>query len=248
MNKNPLISILMTAYNREKYIGEAIESLLKSTYLNWELIILDDNSNDRTVEIANKYQSNDGRIKVFKNKSNLGQFRNRNEIVKYAKGEYLKFLDSDDLIYPYGLEQLLYYMRENQNADFGLCSIAQDNDMIFPLLLSPREAYHRHYVQQKGIFHKAPLSSIIKTKIFIQIGGFPHEAVSGDFAMWCELSLKHSVLLMPHGIVWYREHPEQEMQKTRDNVLIEFEYLKVNEYYLKHPECPLSEDEKKNIK
>lgn len=240
MNSSPLVSVLMTAYNRQKYIQLAIESVVKSTYENWELIILDDCSRDNTVEIAKKYEAIDKRIKVFKNPTNLGQFKNRNKIVDYAQGKYIKFLDSDDLIYPFGIEQLVFYMEMYPDAGYGLCSIEQNKDYIFPIKLNPEESYIEHFKKDTPIFHKAPLSSIIKTDVFRNYGGFPHEAVSGDFAMWCELSQKNDVILMPHGIVWYRIHGEQEMQKTRDNVLVEFEYMKVEEYYLKHKDCPLN--------
>lgn len=240
-----LVSILMTSYNREKYIAQAIESVINSTYKHWELIIVDDCSQDKTVDIIKEFAAKDQRIKLFINEKNLGQFKNRNKTVEYAQGKYLKFLDSDDLIYPYGLEQLVYYMERNPQADYGLCSIEQDKKDIFPVLLSPQQAYHRHFIEGKWLFHKAPLSSIIKADIYRQKGGFPHEAVSGDFAMWCELSQTCNVLLMPHGIVWYREHSEQEMQKTRDSVFIEFEYLLVEHYYLKHSLCPLSTNDQK---
>lgn len=237
----PLVSVLMTVFNRQKYIAEAIESVIASTYQNWELIILDDQSIDCSVEIAKSYEAIDSRIKVYVNEKNLGQFKNRNKIVEYASGKYLKYLDSDDLIYPYGLEQLVYYMEQFPTADYGLCSIEQDKEKIFPILLSSKETYLRHFIKKSPVFHKAPLSSIIKTSVFRSVGGFPHEAVSGDFAMWCELSLNHSVLLMPQGIVWYRVHPEQEMQKTRNSYITEFEYFKVEEYYLTHKNCPIDE-------
>ncbi|NDK56312.1 glycosyltransferase family 2 protein [Pontibacter fetidus] len=240
-NNDPLISVLMTSYNREKYIAKSIESIFASTYTNWELIILDDFSKDRTFEIALEYSVKDSRIKAYRNKVNLGQFRNRNEIVKYSKGEYLKYLDSDDLLYPYGLEQLVYYMEQFPEAGYGLCSIKQDDQLIYPYQLTPEQSYKAHYLQGRGIFNKAPLSSIFRRKAFTDICGFPHEAVSGDFAMWNHIACYYPVVLMPEGIVWYRAHEEQEMQKTRDNYLVEFEYLKVAEYYLKSNYCPLSE-------
>lgn len=235
----PLVSVLMTVYNREKYIAQAIESVIASTYTNWELIILDDHSGDNSVTIARRYEKKDTRIKVYVNESNLGQFKNRNKIVDYASGIYLKYLDSDDLIYPYGLEQLVYYMVQFPEAGYGICSLIQDEKVIYPFCLTPQEAYQRHYIQNIPLFHKEPLSSIIKTEVFRETGGFPHEAVSGDFAMWCYLSMQYSVVLMPKGIIWYRIHSEQEMQKTRENVLVEFEYLKVEDYFLKHENCPL---------
>jgi glycosyltransferase involved in cell wall biosynthesis len=239
MDNTPLVSVLMTAYNRERYIAEAIDSVLVSTYRNWELIILDDCSGDRTVEIAKSYAKRDSRIKVFVNPENLGQFKNRNKVAEYAKGKYLKYLDSDDLIYPYGLEQLVYYMEQFPDAGYGLCTIEPFLEKSFPIKLSPKEAYEIYYFGNKKIFYRAPLSSIIRREAFMEIGGFPHEAVSGDLAMWSELSQKHSVLLLPQGIIWYRVHADQEMQKTRDSVFVEFEYFKVEDYYLNLDGCPL---------
>ncbi|MBN8834489.1 MAG: glycosyltransferase family 2 protein [Sphingobacteriales bacterium] len=75
---SPLVSVLMTAYNRQPFIAEAIESVIASTYQNWELIIVDDCSNDDTVSIAKSYLLKDNRIQVFENKKNLGDYPNRN--------------------------------------------------------------------------------------------------------------------------------------------------------------------------
>lgn len=243
----PLVSILMTAYNREKYIVQAVESVLAQTYENWELIILDDCSKDKTFDIAINLSAKDSRIKAYKNKQNLGQFKNRNRIAEYANGSYLKYLDSDDLLYPFAIEQLVYYMENYPEAGYGLCSIEQDAERIFPIVLSPLEAYTTHYIKKNSIFYKAPLSSIIRIEAFKEVGGFPHEAVSGDFAMWNSLSQQYSVVLMPIGIVWYRVHSEQEMQKTRDNVMVEFEYFRVAEYYSKSDRCPLSTESREKV-
>jgi len=91
-----LVSILMTAYNREEYIGEAIESVLKNAYQNFELIIVDDGSKDQTVAIANAYANNDSRIKVFVNEKNIGDYPNRNKAASHATGEFMMYVDSDD--------------------------------------------------------------------------------------------------------------------------------------------------------
>src|SRR5205814_9393285 len=94
----PLISVLTTAYNREKYIAEAIESVLASTFKDFEMIIVDDCSKDHTVEIARRYSS-DPRVQVHVNEKNLGDYPNRNCASSFACGIYLKYLDSDDVIY-----------------------------------------------------------------------------------------------------------------------------------------------------
>jgi hypothetical protein len=214
MMATPLVSVLMTSFNREKYIKLSIDSLLSSSYSNWELIVLDDCSSDKTFKIAKEYEKLDPRIKAFQNPINLGQFKNRNEIVKYAKGKYLKYLDSDDLIYTHGLEILVENMEQFPDAGYGLCSLPQNIDTMYPFCLSPCESYEWHYLKKRSLFHKAPLSSIIKKDAFHSINGFPHEAVSGDFAMWNHLSQSFNVVLIQQGIVWYRKHEEQEMQKA----------------------------------
>src|SRR5690606_24676081 len=217
----PLVSVLMTVYNRQKYIAKAIESVLESTYQHWELIIVDDCSTDNSVEIARSYEAKDNRISVFVNDTNLGDYPNRNQAASYAKGKYLKYVDADDLIYPHGLELLIFYMEQFPEAGYGLCSLSQDKLHIYPLQLSAYEAYKRHYFEQQ-LFHKAPLSAIINREIFIKEGGFTGKRMLGDFEMWHVLSQKYPVVLMPQGIVWYREHDEQEMSDHRSNPMEPF--------------------------
>ena len=244
----PLVSILMTAYNREKYIAEAIESVLRSTYKNWELIIVDDHSTDHTVEIARSYERLDSRIRVYVNEQNLGDYPNRNKAASYARGKYLKYVDADDMIYPYGLEQLVFYMEQFPGAGYGLCSLPQDRQRIYPFALTPEQAYRRHYIEDKWIFHKAPLSSIIKRSAFEAVGGFPVEKQTSDFVMWNILSRKFPVVLMPHGIVWYRIHENQQYQEVRENAGEKFKYLLKEYEMISSDKCPLSKEEKEFVK
>jgi glycosyltransferase involved in cell wall biosynthesis len=234
----------MTAYNREKYIAEAIESVINSTYQNWELIIVDDCSHDRTVEIARKFEKQDDRIKVYVNEKNLGDYPNRNRAASYAKGKYLKYVDADDLIYPYGLEQLVFYMEQFPDAGYGLCSLEQDKHKIFPFLLSPVEAYRRHYFGSP-LFHKSPLSAIIRRDIFEKVGGFTGKNMVGDFEMWHLLSQRFQVVLMPIGLVWYREHDSQETSKYRSDPFVPFKYLLCQRDLIIDQKCPLNVTEKK---
>ena len=97
--ERPLVSVLMTSYNRENYIGEAIQSVIDSTYQNWELIICDDGSTDNTLAIAQGFAKQDDRIKIFINEKTLGDYPNRNRAASHAQGKYIRYLDSDDYIY-----------------------------------------------------------------------------------------------------------------------------------------------------
>lgn len=105
MDKNvkiPKFSILMINYNKANYIKEAINSVLNQTFQNWELIIIDDASTDDSLNRINAIK--DSRIKIFRNKTNLGIIKNRKKIIEYAKTNILGILDSDDALYKNAVE------------------------------------------------------------------------------------------------------------------------------------------------
>jgi glycosyltransferase involved in cell wall biosynthesis len=244
ISAQPLVSVLMTSYNREKYIEQAIESVLKSTYQNLELIITDDRSIDKTVDIAKDYAAKDKRVKVFVNEKNLGDYANRNKAASYASGKYLKYVDSDDCIYPWGIEMLVVMMEQFPEAGWGLCSLVQIPEKPYPFILSPLEAYRYHYFKVE-IFNKAPLSSIIRKDAFEHTGGFKDLRMAGDFEMWHRLALNYPVVLMPDGMVWYREHAGQEIKHYRKFL---FKYQEVIQTYMSHKDCPLDFDTKQQIR
>jgi glycosyltransferase involved in cell wall biosynthesis len=213
----------MTTYNREKYIIEAIESVLASTYINFELIIVDDGSKDDTVNIAKSYALKDPRVFVYINEKNLGDYPNRNKAASYAKGKYLKYVDADDFIYPWGLEILVSSMEKHPEAGWGLCSLNQDIDRPYPFLLKYSEIYAYHFFKS-SLFHKAPLSAIIKRDVFNKVGRFSGKQHMGDYEMWHLLGLEFDLVLMTDGLVWSREHSDQQMSDNRNNPLVPFKY------------------------
>lgn len=109
---NDLVSIIMPSYDTAKYIDKAIDSVLKQTYTNWELIIVDDCSPDNTDDIVKPYLS-DERIKYYKNEKNSGAAMSRNRALREAKGKWIAFLDSDDLWMPDKLEKQIRFMERN---------------------------------------------------------------------------------------------------------------------------------------
>src|SRR5690606_12764607 len=154
---------------------------------------------------------------------NYGDYPNRNQAALYANGEYFKYVDHDDYIYPYGWEQLVDYLEQFPQAGDGLCSIHQDKTRIFTFQLRPKEANEMNYFETE-IFDKAPLSSIIRKSAFNDIGGFTGKPFLGDFELWLLLSQKFPVVLMPHGIIWYRRHDSQESSRMRRDPLHSFNY------------------------
>ncbi len=103
----PLVSICIPTYNSAAFIADAIESVLKQTLSDFEIIITDNCSTDATVEICNKYKEKDARVFLYSNQKNIGAFPNFNQGVSLANGQYLKFLMSDDLLEPNYLERTI---------------------------------------------------------------------------------------------------------------------------------------------
>ena len=108
-----LVSIITPTYNCGCFIAETIESVLKQTYKNWELLIVDDCSTDNTSQIVKYYVEKDSRIKYFKLTENMGAAITRNIAMEYAQGEFIAFLDSDDLWDERKLELQIKFMNEN---------------------------------------------------------------------------------------------------------------------------------------
>ncbi|HXB06407.1 MAG TPA: glycosyltransferase family 2 protein [Puia sp.] len=245
MNSAPLVSVLMTSYNREKYISEAIDSVLCSSYRNFELIIVDDGSKDRTMEIVRQYADKDQRVKVYRNEKNLGDYPNRNKAASYAKGKYIKYLDADDIIYYYGLEIIINYMERFPDAGFGLASFASD-EKPFPILLSPKEAYIENF-QIYSHFDRAPGSSIINLEAFNKVGGFSGKRMVGDYEFWFKIARYYNMVKYPYDFYWSRSHGEQE---SKSSYAQNYPKLKkqIREDALNHVDCPLNEEELKYVR
>lgn len=238
---NPLVSVLMTSYNREAYIEEAIRSVLSSTYSNFELIIVDDGSTDATVEIARKFEKLDGRVKVSVNAENLGDYPNRNKAASYAKGKYIKYVDADDVIYYFGLEIAVAFTEQFPEAGFGLGAYP-DDDSPFPILVNPRETYLENFYKYHH-FDRAPGSGLIKLDAFNQVGGFSGKRMIGDNEFWFKIARYYSMVKLPIDLYWNRKHAGQESQT---------EYAKKNYRQLRqevvkeglaHPDCPLTKED-----
>lgn len=126
--ENNLVSIITPLYNSEKYIGKTIQSVVNQSYKNFEMIIVDDCSGDKGVEIAESFSENDERIKLIKNEKNLGAALTRNVGLKEAKGRFIAFLDSDDLWEDTKLDKQVNFMLEN-NCPISFTSYELINEL-----------------------------------------------------------------------------------------------------------------------
>ena len=215
----------MTAYNREQYIGEAIESVLASTYTHFELIIVDDFSTDNTLCIAKSYQASDSRIRIYRNEKNLGQFPNRNRAAFYAKGKYLKYIDSDDKILDFGLAYCVEQMEKYPDAGLGMYHSYSMNNKESECW--PSEKIVREHFFVRPQLSIGPTGTIIKNDKFIEAGGFDTRfGVPSDMFFNIRFAANSPIVLLPLLFVYYRRHNGQEINNTMDYLKFGYLYFK----------------------
>lgn len=161
ISRTPLISVLMPVFNAERYIEGSIESILQQTFHNFELIIVDDCSTDKSWEIIQKYARNDKRVKILKNKQNLGLSRTLNGGIHIARGKYIARMDADDWSYPDRLEKQYKFMEEH--SEIGISG-------------GSREVYDKHMKKMISVYRYKLTDSEIRKDIFLR-SPFCHPAI-----------------------------------------------------------------------
>jgi len=220
--KYPLVSILMTVYNREKFLEEAIESVLFCEYINWELIISDDCSSDQSFGIAKRYADQERRIKLYRNEINIGDYPNRNKAASYALGKYLVYVDSDDRMFADSLNRFVEAMETHQ-CSFGIFSHTGNTEVF---ILEPVAIIPVHFFR-KPVLNFGPVATIVTKDYFNQVGCFPVKyGPANDMYYNLKAASKTNTLVFPFPLVDYRIHEGQEFNDK-------YSYLYNNYLYLR---------------
>jgi glycosyltransferase involved in cell wall biosynthesis len=213
----PLVSVIVPAYNAEKFVAETIESVQAQTYTHWELIIVDDGSTDQTADIIKEYVIKDSRIQYWY-QTNGRQGKARNLAISKAKGIYLAFIDADDLWHPKKLEKQIEVFILNYNVDviytYGT-SFVGDKSNTFK-----KFAFNKGLIDKKKQFdflisgYSLPnLSVIVKRNSVIKVGGFDEDIRvqnAEDYQLWLRLADNGSQFYcLGEDLFYYRIHPNQ---------------------------------------
>lgn len=187
MNKQPLVSIIMPTYNCGKFIKKTIDSVINQTYSNWELIIVDDCSKDDTEKVLKKYEK-DKRINYIKLEKNSGAAVARTEAMRMAKGNYMAFLDSDDLWYPEKLEKQLKFMQYN-NYDFTCTAyeqIDEEDNKLNKVIKTKKKADYNRILLDCPVGNSTVMYNVDK------LGKFkvPNIRKRNDDALWLQIIKK----------------------------------------------------------
>lgn len=229
---NELVSIITPSYNTAKYIAETIRSVQNQTYKNWELIIVDDCSNDNTDEIVAEYL-NDKRIRYIKNDTNSGAAVSRNRALREAKGKWIAFLDSDDLWSSEKLEKQIRFM-ENGNYKFSYTCYEEINESSEPLgvTVSGPSKITKH-----GMYNycwPGCLTVMYDSEAIglIQIADIKK---NNDYAMWLKVCKKADCYLLDETLAKYRRGRTGSISNHGFVKLIKWHYKLYREAENKNP-------------
>jgi glycosyltransferase involved in cell wall biosynthesis len=242
MNNEPVVSVLVTVYNSAQYLRACLESILASTMRDFEVVIVDDLSSDGSVEIAEEFASRHACVRFIRNETNLGDYPNRMKAASLARGRYLKYVDSDDLIYPHTLAVMSEALNANADANLALSHPLPEADQPYPWKLSSHDAWSKEFIGT-GCMGSGPTGAIIRCSAFVESGGFRNWGVLSDTDLWYRLSARAPIMLLPPGLVWWRRHSDQEFTKNRAELVYLERGFELVMATLASPESPLSKAE-----
>ena len=210
-----LISIIMPTYNCGKFIGRTIDSVQLQTYKCWELIIVDDKSNDNTKEIVTEYMKNDSRIFYHLLDENSGAAIARTEAMKLAKGEYMAFLDSDDIWLPEKLERQIAFMEDNNYA-FSCTAyeqIDEDDNLLGKTIKTVKKTDYNRLLLDCPVGNSTVMYNVEKMGKF----EVPNIRKRNDDALWLQMLKKEKYIWgMPEVLMRYRIRKNSISSKKSD--------------------------------
>ena len=218
VEKAPEISLIMSVYNGEAYLAEAVDSVIQQTFTDWELIVIDDCSNDGTAEILSRYAEQDERVKVYTNEQNLRLPSSLNKALSLARGRYVARMDADDICLPNRLQKQFAFMESHPDVALSSCRFMTlkngviasggcggrgDAESVKALLLVTNPILH------PGI--------IAKAEVIKELGYDKRFTCTEDMELWTRFVLAgHKVEILSEYLMIYRLHDKQITETTLD--------------------------------
>lgn len=243
--ENIKVSVILPVFNGDKYLAEAIESVLGQTHKNFELIIFDDGSTDGSLDLARSYQEKDVRVFVHTRK-NKGLVATLNEAILLSRSDYIVRMDADDICYPDRIERQLQWMID---GDFDLVGGSVDvlegssiirtkvyreesDEIKASILIWGRNFCHPAVLARKSLYEKHPYED------------FPGIE---DFVLWIRLALDKKIKVgnLAASVLKYRMHEEQVTQSGKDKQWHSSNQLKVMQIVIRESNADISEQDVK---
>ena len=227
----PDISVIMSVYNGETYLAEAIESVVNQTFQNWELIIINDCSTDSTAEILDDFSKRDGRIKVHTNETNLKLPSSLNKAISLSAGKYIARMDADDICLPDRLEKQYKFMEENSDVALSTCRFMTVKNGVFAsggaggrcdfeslkaMLLVANPILHPGVIARADVMKKFNYDTNL--------------TCTEDLELWTRMARENQkIQILPECLLIYRLHDKQITSTTLERQ--HTEVLKIEQKY-----------------
>lgn len=216
------VSVLITAFNYGKFLREAIDSVLAQTFEDFELIVVDNCSTDNTVEIVEEYIKKDFRVKLHVNSTNIGMYRNYNQALLLAQGEYIKFLNADDKFHPELLEKFVLVLNDYPNVSlvtshrqyFG----NKDDILVAPFLglQSGKEIIIESLIKKNWIGEP---TTVMFRRQNLNLGLFDISLIMiADYDLWLRQMQVGDIYIVDEILSYCRIHSDQGTVTLNDNV------------------------------
>ena len=219
----PLVSICLPNYNSEKFIYKTVISLLNQSYKNIEIIVVDNFSTDDSIKILERFD--DSRLKIYRNKSNIGYSRNVNKSINLANGEYVAVYHSDDIYDEHIVKKQVSVLNKCPDVAgvFSLASVIDESDKIIKKNPLPFDYNKKVFIGSKNEFFPYLLrfdnfivcpTSMIRKKVYDEVGIYnPDIKVVEDQEMWLRILNNHNIAIINEYLINYRIHKNQGSSK-----------------------------------
>ena len=213
----PEVSVIIPTYNRKEMVQEAVESVLSQTYQDFELIVVDDGSEDGTGEVL---RERFGERIVYFYQKNQGVSGARNRGIGISRGKYIAFLDSDDLWLRKKLERQVQFMQQNPEA---MICYTDEIWIRKGVRVNPKKKHAKHsgwiYPQCLPLCIISPSSALMRRELLEEVGGFdPEFPVCEDYDLWLRVALRYPIHLIPEKLIVKRGgHPDQLSHRSWGN-------------------------------
>jgi len=237
IKQQPLISVVMPVYNAEKYLKEAIESILNQTYKNFEFILINDASTDSSLEIINQFARKDKRIKFINNQENKGIAETRNIGIKLSKGKYIATHDADDISLKTRFQEQVDFLEKNPK-----CGVVGSFIKIFNNTKKNNFSIRKYSLKDKElrnkIFYYSPIAqpaSMIRKKALDKIGLYNQKyPPAEDLDLWFRIGSFYEFANIQKVLLLYRVSPES--QTSSKLKIMEKLTFEIRNKYKKNPE------------
>lgn len=201
----PTVSVITAAYNRPKYLSEAIESVLAQTCGDWELIIVNDGSTNETPAVIERYAAHDARIRVI-SQPNQGLAKARNNGIAAARGRYVAFLDDDDVWRPKKLAKQVAWCDANPQAGLCFSQAVLTDAALNPLRVFP-DSWPSTF-EELATRNRIPLPTVMVRRECLEcVGGFDETLRrSTDYDLWLRITRRYAFGCLPEPLALYRRH------------------------------------------